>query len=108
VIPDERVGTTIDSRYRILEVLGVGGMGKVFLAEHIHIRRKVAIKLLHHEDRSKSHTQIALRVSSLAQTRAFMEYNGIGIADSYDYGTKDVVCIKDPDDNLIELARYSR
>jgi phosphoribosylformimino-5-aminoimidazole carboxamide ribotide isomerase len=68
----------------------------------------VTIKLLHHKDRSKSHTQIALRVSSLAQTRAFMEYNGIGIADSYDYGTKGVVCIKDPDDNLIELARYPR
>ena len=80
---------------------GLGfSQGKPVLMRH---PSGVAIKLLHHEDRSKSPTQIALRVSSLAQTRAFMEYNGIGIADSYDYGTKGVVCIKDPDDNLIEL-----
>ena len=32
--------------YRILDRLGAGGMGVVFLAEHIHLRRLVAIKML--------------------------------------------------------------
>jgi response regulator RpfG family c-di-GMP phosphodiesterase len=32
--------------YRVLDRLGAGGMGVVFLAEHIHLRRQVAIKML--------------------------------------------------------------
>ncbi|MBI2805260.1 MAG: protein kinase [Planctomycetes bacterium] len=32
--------------YRVLDRLGVGGMGVVFLAEHIHLRRLAAIKML--------------------------------------------------------------
>src|SRR5262245_61096418 len=32
--------------YRILELLGQGGMGKVFLAEHTTLRRRAALKVL--------------------------------------------------------------
>src|SRR6185436_12602044 len=39
----------VDGRYRIIRVLGQGGMGTVFLAEHTLIHRRVAIKLLHKE-----------------------------------------------------------
>jgi serine/threonine protein kinase len=37
------------TRYRALEKLGEGGMGAVYLAEHVDIERKVALKLLHSE-----------------------------------------------------------
>ncbi len=41
------VGETVDGRYRLIGELGEGGAGKVFLAEHVLIKRKVALKLLH-------------------------------------------------------------
>jgi response regulator RpfG family c-di-GMP phosphodiesterase len=34
--------------YRLLEILGRGGMGVVYLGEHIHLRRRVAIKVTAH------------------------------------------------------------
>jgi len=42
-------GDIIDGRYRIHRKLADGGMGSVFLAEHMLIKRRVAIKLLHAE-----------------------------------------------------------
>lgn len=38
-------GLTV-AKYRLLERIGSGGMGQVFLAEHIHLRRRVAVKIL--------------------------------------------------------------
>ncbi len=42
-----RVGEVIDRRYKLLRIIGHGGMGAVFEAEHIVIKRQHAIKLLH-------------------------------------------------------------
>ena len=56
--------------------------------------------------RDTGHTQIALEVSSLSKTRAFMEHNGINISHSFDHPGGGAVYIKDPDDNLIEMDRY--
>ncbi len=40
------IGTIIADRYRILQRVGEGGMGQVFLAEHIKMKRKSAIKIM--------------------------------------------------------------
>ena len=40
-------GTLIAGKYRVDGVLGSGGMGVVLSATHVHLREKVAIKLLH-------------------------------------------------------------
>jgi serine/threonine protein kinase len=39
-------GFIICSKYRVLDLLGAGGMGRVFLCEHIRMRRLVALKTL--------------------------------------------------------------
>ena len=39
----------VEGRYRIIRKLADGGMGTVFLAEHVRIKRRVALKLLHAE-----------------------------------------------------------
>lgn len=40
------VGQTLRSTYRILEVLDQGGMGLLFAAEHVRLKRRVAVKVL--------------------------------------------------------------
>ena len=46
---DPYVGTVIDERYVVDDVLGEGGMGRVYLAHHKIIGKKLAIKILHHD-----------------------------------------------------------
>ncbi len=40
------VGQTLDTKYRIVRIIGVGGMGTVYEGENTLIRRRVAIKVL--------------------------------------------------------------
>ena len=46
---DPLVGTTVAGRYRVERLLGTGGMGAVYCAEHVHMRKAVALKVLHKE-----------------------------------------------------------
>ncbi len=43
------IGRVIAGRYRVLGLIGEGGMGAVYVAEHLMIGRKVALKRLHPE-----------------------------------------------------------
>ncbi|HEV8362886.1 MAG TPA: protein kinase [Gemmatimonadaceae bacterium] len=43
---DDLVGTIVADRYHILERIGAGGMGEVFLAEHVRMKRKSALKVM--------------------------------------------------------------
>jgi serine/threonine-protein kinase len=44
--PAERIGTVVGNRYKLLSLLGEGGMGFVFLADDVKAGGRVALKLL--------------------------------------------------------------
>ncbi len=44
---EARLGSVVSGRYKLTEVLAMGGVGVVFKGEHIHMRKWVAIKVLH-------------------------------------------------------------
>ncbi|MCA9562335.1 MAG: serine/threonine protein kinase, partial [Myxococcales bacterium] len=46
---DKLIGSTIDNRYEVVERIGEGGMGAVYLARQLPVGREVAIKVLRKE-----------------------------------------------------------
>ncbi|MGI8732818.1 MAG: protein kinase domain-containing protein [Pyrinomonadaceae bacterium] len=77
------IGQTV-SHYRILEPLGEGGMGTVYLAEDTHLGRRVAIKFPSID--SDSHD---FRARFLREARAISELSHPRIATLFDYGHTD-------------------
>ncbi|HNF98156.1 MAG TPA: serine/threonine-protein kinase, partial [Pseudomonadota bacterium] len=52
-VQDPYIGMLLNDRYKIIKKLGAGGMGAVYLAEHVMIERRVAIKILSQDFASK-------------------------------------------------------
>src|SRR5271170_3223856 len=46
---DPLVGKLLGERFQVIEQIGQGGSGTIYRAEHVTLRRKVAIKVLHTE-----------------------------------------------------------
>ena len=77
------------SHYRILEKLGAGGMGMVYLAEDMKLGRKVAIKILNHEfttnrDRLHRFEQEASAASNLNHPN-ILTIHEVGVDDGHHY-----------------------
>jgi len=63
-------GQVIDGKYRIVRLLGTGGMGAVYEGENTRIRRKVAIKVLHAA--ASSQPDVVTRFEREAQAAALV------------------------------------
>jgi tetratricopeptide (TPR) repeat protein/predicted Ser/Thr protein kinase len=79
------IGRTI-SHYRILEKLGEGGMGVVYIAEDTLLGRRVAVKTL---NASRDSDDRHFRTRFLREARAVSALTHAHIATVYDYGETD-------------------
>jgi eukaryotic-like serine/threonine-protein kinase len=71
----ERIGAVIAGRYKLLEQIGEGGMGSVWVAEQLHpVRRKVALKLVKAGMDSKA---VLARFEAERQALALMDHPNI-------------------------------
>jgi|JI10StandDraft_1071094.scaffolds.fasta_scaffold37935_4 serine/threonine protein kinase len=78
---DPILGLTIGN-YQVRQKLGEGGMGSVYLAEHPHIGKKVALKVLHAE--FASNTDVVTRFFN--EAKAVNDIGHPNIVDIVDYG----------------------
>jgi len=68
-------GTLVDGRYRILSHLASGGMGEVYTAEHVYMRRTLALKVLHPQ--FGNDPEMAVRFQREAQIASSLDHPNI-------------------------------
>jgi len=81
----ELVGQVLSGRYRIVDLIAMGGMGAVYLGEHVHMHKRIAVKMLHPE--SEDHPEIVARFEREALVGAHV--NHPNIAHATDFGKLD-------------------
>ena len=79
--PATLVGQTIGGRYRIERLLGEGGMGAVYEAEHTLMHKRVAVKVLHAEMSQMS--EVVARFEREAMAAAHIEHPNVATATDF-------------------------
>jgi eukaryotic-like serine/threonine-protein kinase len=79
---DPLIGSLVEGRYRILSRLGEGGMGVVYVAEHVSIEKRVALKVLLPELARNA----VVRERFLQEARAAAKVRQENIVDITDFG----------------------
>ena len=80
--PEKLVGKTLADRYRLTRPIGSGGMGTVFLGEHVLIHKPIAVKVLAPDYSSK--TEEVERF--LQEARAASRIRHTNVVDITDFG----------------------
>ncbi len=79
---DIYLNQVLGGRYRIIERIGQGGMGDVYLAEHEILKKKVAIKILHLEQSVRKDAMERFRREAVAASNIGQD----NIVDVTDFG----------------------
>jgi serine/threonine-protein kinase len=85
---DPMIGTLAAGRYRVMKLLGEGGMGQVYLAEHVAIEKRVALKVLRAEYATKG--EIVTRFQQEAISASRIKHPNV--LDVFDFGQLDNGC----------------
>jgi serine/threonine-protein kinase len=72
---NDLIGRTINSKYRLVRVIGKGPMSLVLEADHLHLGRKIAIKLL--PSHFMAEDDVILRFQREARTTASIKHSHI-------------------------------
>ncbi|HEX4447054.1 MAG TPA: serine/threonine-protein kinase, partial [Polyangiaceae bacterium] len=79
--PESLVGMTLSGRYLIERLIGEGGMGAVYQAEHTHMRKRLAVKVLHPE---MSHlSEVVARFEREAMAAAHIDHPNVAAATDF-------------------------
>ncbi len=76
----DRIGSTIAEKYQLDAIIDSGGMGTVFVATHLDLGKKVAVKLLH-RDKSKEDNYVARFMNEAKGTSRLNHRNIVDIID---------------------------
>ena len=82
---EKYVGQVFDKRYRIIKVIGIGGMAVVFEATDLLMRRNVAVKML--KDEINNDVQAVKRFINESKAVAMLSHPNI--VNIYDVSVKD-------------------
>jgi eukaryotic-like serine/threonine-protein kinase len=85
---DALIGSLAAGRYRVIKQLGEGGMGQVYLAEHVAIEKRVALKVLRAEYATKG--EIVTRFQQEAISASRIKHPNV--LDVFDFGQLDNGC----------------
>lgn len=85
---DPLVGTTVAGRYKVIKLLGEGGMGQVYLAEHSAIEKRIALKVLRAEYAHKG--EIVTRFQQEAISASRIKHPNV--LDVFDFGQLENGC----------------
>jgi serine/threonine protein kinase len=77
------IGQIIADRYRVEELLGEGGMGAVYAAEHLTLKKKVALKVVHQEHAGNA--ELAERFAREAMATSTIDHPNV--ISALDFGT---------------------
>lgn len=66
---DARVGTLLGQEYRVVECLGAGGMGTVYVVEHVHLKKQFAAKVLNPEMARKPDAVARFELEAISASR---------------------------------------
>jgi eukaryotic-like serine/threonine-protein kinase len=79
--PESLVGRIISGRYFIERVIGEGGMGAVYQAEHTHMHKRLAVKVLHPE--MSRLPEVVARFEREAMAAAHIEHPNVAAATDF-------------------------
>jgi serine/threonine-protein kinase len=78
---DPRIGTILSERYRIDALVGEGGMGRVYAAEHVMMKKRLAVKILRRE--LTSVPEVVARFEREAMAAANIDHPNVAAATDF-------------------------
>jgi eukaryotic-like serine/threonine-protein kinase len=80
--PLRRIGKVVADRYRITSLIAQGGMGCIYLAEHVHLQEQVVVKFLH----PMLASEVSVRERFRREAKALIRLRHPGVVAIHDFG----------------------